>query len=145
MARVNPRLVVLMAGDSGTETDRSLELSKCEFHSAEADIEFVSFEEARAGGARTYTAQLTIAQDHATGTLWREIWDNAGSTISGIYQPYGNETPSASQPWYEFEAVISEPDGLLMGGEATTSTRAVAAVEVEWELNGKPTEVTSAA
>lgn len=142
MARVNPRLIVLMAGDTGTETDRSLELSKCEFHSAEADIEFVSFQEAREGGARTYTAQLTIAQDHATGTLWREIWDNAGATISGIYQPYGNVTPTAAQPHYTFDAVISEPDGLLMGGEGTTSTRAVASVEVEWELEAKPVEDT---
>lgn len=143
MARVNPRLIVVMAGDTGSETDRSLELSNAQFHSAEADIEFVSFEEARQGGARTYTAQLTIAQDHATGTLWREVWDNAGDTISGIYQPYGNAVPSATQPHYEFTAVISEPDGLLMGGEATTSTRAVASIEVEWELNGKPTEVTA--
>lgn len=142
MARVNPRLIVVMMGPDGTESDRSLELSKCEFHSAEADIEFVSFSEARAGGARTYTAQLTLAQDHATGTLWREVWDNAGDTIFGIYKPYGNATASVSQPFYEFSAVISEPDGLLMGGEATTSTRAVASIEVEWELTAKPVEVT---
>lgn len=143
MARVNPRLLVLEMGAAAAETDRSLELSKIEFHSAEADVEFVSFEEARQGGARTYTAQLTIAQDHATGTLWTEIWDNAGETLSGIYAPYGNATPSASQPHYSFVATISEPDGLLMGGEATSSTRAVASVEVEWELQAKPTKLTA--
>lgn len=143
MARVNPRMLVLEMGAAASETDRSAELSKIEFHSAEADVEFVSFEEARQGGARTYTAQLTMTQDHATGTLWREIWDNAGETLSGIYQPYGNATASASQPHYAFTATISEPDGLLMGGEATTSTRAVASIEVEWELAGKPTPITA--
>lgn len=143
MARVNPRLIVLEMGAEGAETDRSLELSKCEFHSAEADIEFTSFEEARQGGARTYTAQLTIAQDHAAGTLWSEIWDNAGESLSGIYAPYGNAVASVAQPHYAFAAIIKEPDGLLMGGEATTSTRAVAAVEVEWELEAKPTKITA--
>lgn len=143
MARVNPRLLVLELGAVASETDRSAELSKIEFHSAEADVEFVSFEEARAGGARTYTAQLTMTQDHATGTLWREIWDNAGDTLSGIYAPYGNASPSVTQPHYQFLATIAEPDGLLMGGEATTSTRAVASIEVEWELAAKPTAITA--
>lgn len=143
MARVNPRLLVLEMGAVGAETDRSAELSKIEFHSAEADVEFVSFEEARGGGARTYTAQLTMTQDHATGSLWKEIWANAGESLSGIYAPYGNAAPSASQPHYSFTATISEPDGLLMGGEATTSTRAVASIEVEWELAAKPVEITA--
>lgn len=143
MARVNPRLLVLEMGDTGAETDRSLELSKIEFHSAEADADFVSFSEARGGGARTYTAQLTMTQDHATGTLWSEVWDNAGTEISGIYAPYGNTTASITEPHYTFSAIISEPDGLLMGGEATNSTRAVASIEVEWELTGKPVRVTA--
>lgn len=143
MARVSPRLLVLEMGAVGLETDRSLELSKIEFHSAPADVEFVSFSEARQGGARTYTAQLTMTQDHATGSLWREIWDNAGDQLSGVYAPYGNASPSVSQPHYSFLATIAEPDGLLMGGEATSSTRAVASVEVEWELAAKPTPITA--
>lgn len=143
MARVSPRLLVLEMGAVGAETDRSAELSKIEFHTGEADAEFVSFEEGRQGGARVYTAQLTMTQDHAAGTLWSEIWDNAGEEISGIYAPYGNTAASVAQPHYAFTAVISEPDGLLMGGEATNSQRAVASVEVEWELKAKPTKITA--
>lgn len=143
MARVNPRLLVLEMGAVGLETDRSAELSKIEFHTNPADVEFVSFEEAREGGARTYTAQLTMTQDHAAGTLWSEIWDNAGETLSGIYAPYGNAAASVAEPHYSFTATISEPEGLLMGGEATNSTRAVASVEVEWELTGKPVKITA--
>lgn len=143
MTRVSPRLLVLKLGAAAAETDRSAELSKIEFHSAEADAEFVSFAEARAGGARTYTAQLTMSQDHATGTLWNEIWANAGTILSGVYAPYGNTTPSLTQPHYTFTAVIAEPDGLLMGGEATNSARSVASIEVEWELEAKPVKKTS--
>lgn len=142
MARVSPRLLVLEMGAEGAETDRSAELAKIEFHGAEADVEFVSFEEARQGGARTYTAQLTMTQDHATGSLWQEIFSNTGEKLSGVYAPYGNAAPSVAQPHYSFTATISEPDGLLMGGEATSSTRAVASVEVEWELDAKPEEIT---
>lgn len=147
MSAVSPRLLVLELGATGAETDRSAELSKIEFHSAEADVEEVTFEEARAGGARDYTAQLTIRQDHATGTLWREIWDNAGSTLSGIYNPHGPAVtvPTAELPFFGIKAVVSEPEGLFMGGEATTSVRARGSVEVEWALEEKPTEITSQA
>ena len=143
MARVSPRLLVLEMGAVGAETDRSAELSKMEFHTNPADAEFVSFEEARQGGARVYTAELTMTQDHAAGTLWSEIWDNAGDEISGIYQPYGNAVASVAEPHYAFTAVIAEPDGLLMGGEATNSQRAVASIEVTWELKAKPTKITA--
>lgn len=143
MARVSPRLLVLEMGAVGAETDRSAELSKMEFHTGEADAEFVSFEEGRQGGARLYTVELTMTQDHAAGTLWSEIWDNAGEELSGIYQPYGNAAASVTQPHYAFTAVISEPDGLLMGGEATNSQRAVASIEVTWELKAKPTKITA--
>lgn len=147
MARVSPRLLVLELGAVGAETDRSAELSKIEFHTGEADAEFVSFEEGRAGGARVYTAQLTMTQDHAAGTLWTTIFENAGSTLNGIYNPHGPDVtePSASQPFYGVKAVVSEPDGLLMGGEATNSQRAVASIEVEWELLEKPQKLTTLA
>lgn len=154
MARVNPRMIVPSLGAPGSVTDRSAELAKCEFHSGEADAEFVSFEEARAGGARQYTAQLTMTQDHAAATLWTEVWDNAGDTITGVYNPYGPAVtePTVAQPWFGFYALVSEPDGLIMGGEATNSARAVASIEVEWELqanaehaNGKPIKLTTLA
>lgn len=139
MARVTPRLISLEV-----ETiDRSDEISKAFIASAASDSDFVSFLAARSGGARDYTLQMTVAQDHASGTLWDLIWTGAGTEVDGVYAPYGNAVASASQPHYSFTAVVAEPDGEFLGAEATDSTSAVATVDVEWKLTGKPTKVTA--
>lgn len=139
MSRVTPRLIALDVEG----TDRSDEISKAVIGSAKSDTDFMSFLAARSGGARDYALNMTIAQDHASGTLWDLIWTGAGTEVDGIYSPYGNETPSLTQPHYTFTAVVSEPDGDLMGAEATDSTSAVATVEVSWKLKAKPVKVTA--
>lgn len=141
MTKVVPRLISLDVDD----IDRSDEVSKATITSAESDSDFVTFKAARSGGGRDYVLAMTIAQDHASGTLWSLIWDQAGQEIDGVYAPYGNETPSTEQPHYSFTAVVSEPDGDFLGAEADKSTTAVAVVEVEWPLKAKPTKVTTAA
>lgn len=138
MARVKPRLIALEV--SGT--DRSNEVSKAVITSAASDADFMSFEEARSGGARDYALDMTIAQDHASGTLWDLIWTGAGTEVTGVYAPYGNEDPTVSQPHYGFTAKVAEPDGDFLGAEADDSTTAVATVEVSWALTGKPTKIT---
>lgn len=139
MAKVNPRLVSLTVGT----TNRSDEVSSAVIASAAADADFLSFAAARAGGERDYTLAMTIAQDHASGTLWDLIWTGAGTEVAGTYAPYGNATPTVTQPHYDFTATVAEPDGDFLGGEANSSTTAVATVEVEWALNAKPTKVTA--
>lgn len=139
MTRVSPRLIQLDV-DS---VDRSDEVSRSEIVSAAAESDFQSFLEARSGGAREYALNMTIAQDHASDTLWDLIWTGAGDEVDGVYAPYGNATPSVGQPHYEFTAVIAEPDGTLMGGESNDSARSVATIEVSWKLTGKPTKVTA--
>lgn len=139
MARVTPRLISLEI----EATDRSDEVSRAIITSAESDSDFMSFTESRSGGSRDYTLQLTVTQDHASGTLWDLIWTGAGTEVDGVYAPYGNATASPTQPHYEFTAVVSEPDGDFLGAESNKSTSAVATVEVEWKLTGKPTKVTA--
>lgn len=138
MARVSPRLINLDV--SGT--DRSDEVSKAVITSGSAEAGFVTFTEARSGGGRQYMLEMTIAQDHASGTLWDLIWTGNGTLVEGVYAPYGNVTPSVSEPHYEFEAEVSEPDGDFLGAEANSSTTAVATVAVKWKLSTKPTKVT---
>ena len=139
MARVTPRLIALeVDGD-----DRSDEVAKAVITSAPAESDFLTFAEARAGGGRDYVLAMTIAQDHASGTLWDLIWTGAGTEVAGTYSPYGNATPTVSQPHYDFTATVAEPDGDFLGGEANSSTTAVATVDVEWALNAKPTKVTA--
>lgn len=140
MARVTPRLIALEVDD----LDRSDEVAKAEITSGPAESDFLSFAEARSGGGRDYALAMTIAQDHASDTLWDLIWTGAGTTVAGVYAPYGNAVASTSQPHYGFTATVSEPDGTLLGGEANSSTTAVATVEVVWPLTGKPTKITSA-
>jgi hypothetical protein len=138
MARVTPRLIALEV-DS---VDRSDEVSKSEITSAAASADFVTFAEARAGGGRDYALAMTIVQDHASATLWDLIWTGAGDEVTGVYSPYGNVTPSVTQPHYGFTAIVAEPDGTLLGGEANSSTTAVATIDVVWALTGKPTKIT---
>lgn len=139
MARVKPRLISLEV-----ETiDRSDEVSKAVITSAAAQADFVSFAEARSGGGRDYALDMTIAQDHASGTLWDLIWTGAGTEVDGVFAPYGNETPTIAQPHYEFTATVAEPDGDYLGAEANESQTAVATIQVSWPLTGKPTKVTA--
>ena len=139
MGRVTPRLIALEV----ETVDRSNEVSQAEITSAASDRDFMSFAEARAGGARDYALVMTIAQDHASSTLWDLIWTGAGTLVDGVYAPYGNAAPSVAQPHYAFEAKVSEPDGTFLGAEANDSTTAVATVQVTWSLTAKPTKVTA--
>lgn len=139
MARVVPRLISLDI----SAVDRSNEVSVARITSGAADSDFMSFLEARSGGARDYALAMTIAQDHASATLWDLTWTGAGTEVPGIYAPYGNALPSVSEPHFGFDAVVSEPEGDFLGAEATDSTTAVAVIEVEWKLTGKPIKITA--
>lgn len=137
MARVVPRMIALEV----ESVDRSDEISKSEITSGPKSSDFTSFAEARSGGGREYKLAMTIAQDHASATLWDLIWTGAGTEVDGIHAPYGNAVASATEPHYGFTAVVAEPDGRFLGAEANSSTTAVATVEVVWALTGKPTKI----
>lgn len=124
-------------------TDYTAEVSKAVITSAEADSDFVTFADAAAGGAREYRLNFIGVQDAVADSLWDQVWTNAGSTVTCTLAPYGNATPSATQPHYTFDAVITEPDGDFLGGEADSSTSARFTFECEWVLTGKPTKVTA--
>lgn len=138
MAHVSPRLIRLDV----EAVDRSGEISKSVITAGAKGADFTTFTEARSGGGREYALSMTIAQDHASGTLWDLIWTGSGTEVEGTYAPYGNATPSVSQPHYDFTAVVAEPDGDFLGAEANSSTTAVATVAVVWKLTGRPTKVT---
>lgn len=137
MARVRPRLISLEVDG----VDRSDEISKAVIASAASDADFMSFLEARSGGSRDYTLNMTIAQDHASGTLWDLIWTGAGTLVDGIYAPYGNEVASAAQPHFGIEVKVSEPDGDFLGAEADDSLTGTAVIEVSWALTAKPVKI----
>jgi len=140
MASIGTRLLTVEIDG----TPYASEVTNVRITSAESDSDTVTFADAAAGGARDYKLAMTLIQDAATGSLWREVWDNAGDTVPFTIVPYGNTTASATQPHFEGSAVITEPDGDLLGGEANASTSAKFTVEVEWSCTAKPTIVTGA-
>lgn len=137
MTAIGTRLLTLdVDGDEVTA-----QASKAVITSGAADSDFVSFADAANGGARQYALNIVAVQDVAADTVWDKVWSMAGQTVTCVVAPYGNVTASAGQPHYSCEAVISEPDGDFLGGEADESTSARMTFEVTWALEGKPTKV----
>lgn len=123
--------------------DYTPQVSNVRITSGEADSDFTSFADAAAGGARDYALAITLKQDAATGTLWREIFDNAGDDVPYTVMPYGNAAPSATEPHFEGTCTITEPDGDILGGEANKSNTAKMTIEVAFPCTGKPTLVSA--
>lgn len=138
MGALGTRALVVRIG----ATDYSDQVSDARIKSDEDDSDFVSFAQAAAGGARKYILALTMAQDTASTSLWYFIWSQAGTTQTVEVWPNGRHvsgTPSVTQPKFTCSAVVSEPNGDLLGGQADKSTTARFVSEVEWELTSKPT------
>lgn len=140
-----------MAGPLGTRllkleigTDEvTAQVSRAVVTSAESSSDFTSFADAAAGGAREYKLEFTAVQDTTTGTIWDQIWTSAGSEVACTYMPYGNVAPSLTEPHFTFTAVVTEPDGDFLGGEANASTTARFTFDGVWPLNAKPVKVTA--
>lgn len=126
---------------AGEEVDN--QISKGVITAGASDADFISFRESRQGGGRSYTLDFTAVQDHATGSIWDTVWENAGETVAFLMRPYGNDVPSVSQPHYSGNVTVQEPDGDFIGGEANSSTSARFTIECSWPLEGKPTKITA--
>lgn len=138
MGALGTRALVVRIG----ATDYSDAVSDARIKSDEDDSDFVSFAQAAAGGARKYVLALTMAQDTASTSLWYFLWSQAGTTQTVEVWPNGRPvsgTATATQPKFTCSAVVSEPNGDLLGGQADKSTTARFVSEVEWELTSKPT------
>lgn len=139
MTGIGTRLLKMTVGG----VERNAECQICEILSAETDSDFETFADAAAGGGRTYKLHVKAVQDAAVGTLWDLVWSSPGSTVACVLKPYGNVAATPAQPHYSFNAVVAEPDGTLLGGEANKSTTARMTFEAEWQLEAKPTKVTA--
>lgn len=139
MAKIGGRLLKLQI--DGTEYRD--QVTKAVITSGEGDSDTVTFFDAEAGGARDYKLVLTVTQDLAAGTLYREIIDNPGDTVPFTIAPYGNAVATAAEPHVEGNAVISEPDGDFIGGEADKSPTKKLTIDVEWSMPSRFTLVSA--
>jgi hypothetical protein len=139
MAGIGTRLLTLeVEGDAYTD-----EVSVAKVTSGESDADFITFADAAAGGARQYNLEITMVQDAVAGSLWDLMFTAPGTEIDYTIAPYGNAVPSPTQPHFTGTAVVSEPDGDLLGGEADASTTARMTASVVWPCTGKPVRVTA--
>ena len=137
MAAIGTRLLVITVDGQ----DRTAEVSAAAIKTGETDSDFVSFAAAAAGGGREYRLALTFVQDAESASLWDEVWANAGTSVPVLLKPYGSAAASASTPHFSMTAIVSEPDGDLLGGEADASPTNRFTTEVEWVLTAKPVKV----
>lgn len=119
------------------------EVSTAAIASKEAKSDFVSFAAAAAGGSREYSLKLKFIQDGASTSLWNQVWAHAGEDLAVVVRPYGNVTPTATEPHFTGTVTITEPDGDLLGGDADPSASARWLTEVEWVFLAKPARVTA--
>lgn len=137
MAGIGTRLLkVVVAG-----TEYSAQVSTAKITTGDSDSDFVTFADAAAGGSRQYNFNFTAIQDLTVGTLWDKVWSVPGTTVACTLKPYGNAAASATQPWYTFNAVVTEPDGDLIGGDADKSVTAQQVITCVWPLDAKPVKV----
>jgi hypothetical protein len=123
--------------------DYTASVSNARITSAEGDTDFVTFADAAAGGSRAYKLAFTAAQDADSASLWTKVFDSSGTTVPITIMPYGNAIATAAEPHFTATAVISEPDGDFLGGEANASTTARFTFDCEWDLEAKPARVSA--
>jgi hypothetical protein len=138
MTALGTRLLQVSVGG----TDYTAEVSKVVITSGESDSDFVTFADAAAGGGREYRLEFTAVQDLAADTLWDQVFSTPGEAVAILIKPLGNASPTTAAPHITANAVISEPDGDFIGGEADSSVTAKMTFECSWVLTGKPSRVT---
>lgn len=133
MAARKSRLIYLF---DSTGVDVSGEVSNFTIEAADADGAFLSYSKARAGGDKDYVAKFTIPQDYSTGSMWDTMVKDVGTTWTGYYTTDVSDLDnlSATAVAFEFNAIVSIPNGVVLGAETTVSQKAVPTVEIEWQL-----------
>jgi hypothetical protein len=87
-----------------------------------------------ASGAKQWFFTVTALFDAGTGSLWRYVWDNAGTEdVAFTFKPYGNATASATQPHFTGTLTVgTKPD---ISGDANSTFE----FEVRFDVDGEPT------
>jgi hypothetical protein len=126
-------------------TDYTATCKTVKVSAADANSDFVTFNDAATGGSKVHTLNFTAAQDMAPGSLWRLQFLSAGSTIQVLVNPYGVTTATDTTPFYSGSVVIPKFDGDYLGGDADTSTTAKLTFDGAWDFTADPVLVTSGA
>lgn len=114
----------------------NMDLTSVVLQNEEADDDAVTFADLAAGGSVQWFFEMEAVADYSENSLWSFLWSEAGSTdIEFVFKPYGNVSPSASQP--HFSGTLNVGSKPPVGGEANE----VFTFEVRLDVNGEPTKV----
>jgi hypothetical protein len=104
---------------------------------ASDDKDIVTFADLTAGN-RQWNLTVNTVMDLATGSLYRYVWDNAGTTgVAVLAKIYGNSTASATKPHVSFTVNIpNKPD---LSGDAGSNWT----TDITFEVSNQPTLVTT--
>jgi hypothetical protein len=140
MSAIGTRLLKIKIG----ATEYTAQVTKCVIAPVNADGP-VTFAEAAAGGAKAWQLQFTALQDPDATTLWRTLWASAGSTVAVVVNPGGQTPATVAAPFFSGNAVVSQPDGPFIGGDADPSVSNRNTFDAVFTFTAKPTEVTTGA
>lgn len=105
----------------------------------DADTETQTFADLDQGTAVQWFFQLTALTDLAGTSFHSMLWDNAGSEVAYVYDPYGvGATPTADKPHYT--GTVKIPRKPPVGGTAGETWT----FEFRMDIVDEPTKVTSA-
>lgn len=139
MAAIGTRLLQVTL-DS---VEYSASLTNARLSSSDTSSDTTTFADAAAGGGKDWSLAFTAVQDVTTASLWTKIFSASGTTVPMVFKPYGNATPSATEPHFTGNATISAFDGDFLGGDANASTTAKFTFDAVWFLDGKPVKITA--
>jgi hypothetical protein len=101
------------------EIDYWADFSTVTFSSEDASAEVNTFYDAGLGGKRDFYFTVSGVQSTASGSLWKAMWDAAGTEVPFVYAPHGNATASATQPHITGTVRIPAKGSFMLGGEAS--------------------------
>lgn len=100
-----------------------------------ADAATMSIADVR-DGKKDYVVKFTIPQDDTTGSIWSTMVGQRGSIWRGYYTTAVEDLGDlgAALKAYKFDAVVSIPNGVVLGGDASEDASALLTVDIEWSL-----------
>ena len=99
----------------------------------------VTFAQARAGGSKVWKLMGTAVQG---SSIWNQVFDHAGDEVPVSLRPAGAASPGVGLAgWFNAVAIISIPNGVVLGGDADADPTARFTFDFEFVLKDKPVEV----
>lgn len=124
----------------GTEYNMDFKTIVLDVEEADADDQSFADYTASGGTAQQWFFEGEAFADYGANSIWSYIWTNAGDDdVAFVFKPYGNATPTTSQPHFTGTLKVGGKPGGIGGTVAETFV-----FDVRFDVNGIPTKVTAA-